>query len=60
MKYTKPWTLENSVTEDQWLLWLSANAIEDLEYHIIYKDSQLLLNFLDVDRAQEFALEFGL
>ena len=60
MKYTKPWTVENLVAEDAWHSWLAVNAIADLEYLVIYRNDALELSFLDQDRAQEFALEFGL
>lgn len=60
MKYTKPWTIADLVTEDAWHTWLAINAIADLEYQVIYKNEQLILEFFDWDRAQEFALEFGL
>jgi hypothetical protein len=60
MKYTKPWTIADLVAEDAWHLWLSVNAIEDLEYQVLYKNEQLTLEFFDWDRAQEFAAEFGL
>jgi hypothetical protein len=60
MKYTKPWTIADLVTEDLWHSWLAINAVVDLEYQVIYKNEQLSLEFFDSDRAEEFALEFGL
>ena len=60
MKYTKPWTIADLVTEDLWHSWLAINAVVDLEYQLIYKNEQLSLEFFDSDRAEEFALEFGL
>lgn len=60
MKYTKPWTIENSVADDAWHQWLAINAVEDLEYQTVYKNEQVSLEFFDWDRAQEFAQEFGL
>lgn len=60
MKYTKPWTIENLVGDDDWHQWLAINAIEDLEYQTLYKNQTVILEFFDADRAQEFALEFGL
>ncbi len=60
MKYTKPWTIENLVTGDEWHSWLAVNAIEDLEYHLLYRNDTVILEFFDHDRAQEFAQEFGL
>ena len=60
MKYTKPWTILNSVTEDDWHSWLAVNAVENLDYQTLYKNEELILEFLDHDRAHEFAMEFGL
>jgi hypothetical protein len=60
MKYTKPWTIAHLVEEDSWHSWLAVNAILDLEYQIIYKNEQVILEFFDMDRAGEFAQEFGL
>ncbi len=60
MKYTKPWTIEDLVTEDPWHSWLAINAVEHLDYQIIYKNDQISLEFFDQDRAEEFAQEFGL
>lgn len=60
MKYTKPWTINDLVAEDSWHSWLAVNAIENLEYQVIYKNEQVSLEFFDTDRASEFALEFGL
>jgi hypothetical protein len=60
MKYTKPWTIADLVEQDSWHSWLAVNAVLDLEYQVIYKNEQLALEFFDTDRADEFALEFGL
>jgi hypothetical protein len=60
MKYTKPWTIDNLVAEDDWHSWLAVNAVENLDYQVIYKNEQVSLKFLDWDRAEEFAQEFGL
>ena len=60
MKYTKPWTIADLVAEDSWHSWLTENALLDLEYQVIYKNEQLHLEFFDHDKADEFALEFGL
>lgn len=60
MKYTKPWTIADLVEQDSWHSWLAVNAVVDLEYQLIYKNEQLSLEFFDSDRAEEFALEFGL
>jgi hypothetical protein len=60
MKYTKPWTIADLVAEDAWHSWLAANAVQDLEYQVIYKNEQLSLEFFDLDQAEAFALEFGL
>jgi hypothetical protein len=60
MKYTKPWTIENLVEQDAWHSWLTINAIENLDYQVIYKNEQLFLEFFDQDHAEAFAQEFGL
>jgi hypothetical protein len=60
MKYTKPWTITDLVSEDSWHSWLAVNAILDLEYQTIYKNQQLAVEFFDLDKAEAFALEFGL
>ena len=60
MKYTKLWTIDNLVAEDEWHSWLAVNAIENLDYQTIYKNEQLLLEFFDQDQAEAFAQEFGL
>jgi hypothetical protein len=60
MKYTKPWTIDNLVAEDEWHTWLTINAVLDLDYQTIYKNEQLILEFFDTDQAEAFALEFGL
>ena len=60
MKYTKLWTIDNLVAEDEWHSWLAVNAIENLDYQTIYKNEQLSLEFFDQDQAEAFAQEFGL
>ena len=60
MKYTKPWTIADLVEEDAWHSWLAVNAIENLDYQVIYKNEQLSLEFFDQDQAEAFAQEFGL
>ena len=60
MKYTKPWTIADLVEEDSWHSWLAVNAIENLDYQVIYKNEQLSLEFFDSDQAEAFAQEFGL
>ena len=60
MKYTKPWTIADLVTKDEWHSWLAINAVLDIDYQTIYKNEQLILEFFDLDRADEFAQEFGL
>ena len=60
MKYTKPWTIADLVAEDVWHTWLTINAIENLDYQVIYKNQQLSLEFFDQDQAEAFAQEFGL
>jgi phage baseplate assembly protein gpV len=60
MKYTKPWTIADLVAEDAWHAWLALNAIENLDYQMIYKNEQVSLEFFDTDQAEAFALEFGL
>jgi hypothetical protein len=60
MKYTKPWTIADLVEQDAWHLWLTINAVENLDYQVIYKNQQLSLEFFDQDQAEAFAQEFGL
>jgi hypothetical protein len=60
MKYTKPWTIADLVAEDAWHQWLTENATLDLEYQMIYKNEQLILEFFDADQSDAFAQEFGL
>ncbi len=60
MKYTKPWTIENLVAEDDWHSWLAVNAVQDLEYQLLYRNETVILEFFDHDRGAEFAMEFGL
>jgi hypothetical protein len=60
MKYTKPWTVADLVTEDSWHEWLAVNAVLDLDYQVIYRNEQLFLEFFDLDQAAAFAQEFGL
>ncbi len=60
MKYTKPWTIENLVAEDDWHSWLAVNAVQDLEYQLLYRNEAVILEFFDHDRGAEFAQEFGL
>ena len=60
MTYTKPWTENDSAKEDLWHSWLMINALSGLEYQILYWEDRIELEFFDLDRAQEFAQEFGL
>jgi hypothetical protein len=60
MKYTKPWLIENSVDTDEWHTWLTTNAQQDLEYQLLYRNETVVVEFFDLDRAAEFALELGL
>jgi hypothetical protein len=60
MKYSKPWTIENLVAEDLWHSWLAVNAVQDLEYQLLYRNETVILEFFDHDRAAEFAQEFAL
>ena len=60
MKYTKSWTIENLVSEDDWHTWLAINALELTEYQLLYRNDSVVLEFFDQDRAAEFATEFGL
>jgi hypothetical protein len=60
MKYTKPWLIENSVTEDDWHTWLAVNAVQDLEYQLLYRNETVVVEFFEQDRAAEFAQEHGL
>jgi hypothetical protein len=61
MKYTKPWTLAQAASSDDWNIWCMVNAvIPELEYRIVYTDSQVIIEFIDQDRAAEFAQHFGL
>ena len=43
-----------------WHAWLAAHAHSGLEYQLSYTPDQVSVEFFDQDRAQEFALEFGL
>ena len=60
MKYTKPWTIDNLVSSDDWHIWLAINALGGLEYQLLYWSDYIELEFFDHDRAEEFAQEFGL
>jgi len=60
MKHTKPWTIDNLVTEDSWHSWLAINAVENLDYQVVYRNEQVSLEFFDTDQAEAFAQEFGL
>jgi hypothetical protein len=60
MKYTKPWTIEDTVAEDAWHSWLTINAHSGLDYQLLYWEDHIEIEFFDQDRAQDFALEFGL
>jgi hypothetical protein len=60
MKYTKPWTTEHRAAEDDWHSWLAINALGGLEYQLLYWETHIELEFFDVDKGQDFALEFGL
>jgi hypothetical protein len=60
MKYTKPWLIENLVTEDEWHQWLAVNAVQDLEYQLLYRNETVVVEFFEQDRAAEFAQEHGL
>jgi hypothetical protein len=60
MKYTKPWTIEDTALEDSWHSWLSINALSGLEYQLLYWEDRIEVEFFDLDRAAEFAQEFGL
>ncbi len=58
MKYTKPWTKPDSSCP--WHAWLAVNALSAVEYQLLYWPDRIEVEFFDQDRAQEFALEFGL
>jgi hypothetical protein len=60
MKYTKPWHVESELASDSWHQWLTAHASSGREYNLIFWEDRIDLEFYDQDRAQEFALEFGL
>ena len=60
MKYTKPWTTEQSLEQDDWHQWLTINALSGLEYQLLYWSDHIELEFYDQDRGDEFAMEFGL
>ena len=60
MKYTKPWTLDSDFAGDPWQEWLTINALSGLEYNLAFWEDHIEVEFYDSDRAQEFALEFGL
>jgi len=60
MKYTTIWTTESEAANDPWHQWLAAHALTGTEYQLLYWEDRIELEFFDQDRAQEFALEFGL
>jgi hypothetical protein len=59
MKYTKPWDHVNP-SACAWHAWLAINALSAIEYQLRYWPDSIEVEFYDQDRAQEFALEFGL
>ena len=56
MMYTKL----QSQDDGSWRTWLEINSLESLEYQIAVDNDHIVLEFLDWDRAEEFAQEFGL
>lgn len=60
MKYTKPWNIQSLAAEDPWHQWLEINALPAVEYHTIYWDDCIEIEFYDEQRGMEFAQEFGL
>jgi hypothetical protein len=60
MKYTTSWTVESQAATDPWHTWLAAHALSAVEYQLLYWEDRIELEFFDQDRADEFALEFGL
>ena len=60
MKYTKPWLIADSVESDAWHQWLAVNAVQDLDYQVIYRNETVAVEFFDQDRAAAFAAELGL
>ena len=59
MKYTKPWDHDNP-SACAWHAWLNVHALSAIEYQLLYHHDHIEVEFYDQDRAQEFALEFGL
>ncbi len=60
MKYSTIWTVDSQADSDPWHQWLAVNALSGIEYQLIYWEDRIEVEFYDVDRAQEFAQEFGL
>lgn len=60
MKYSKPWTVESELASDPWHQWLEINALSGLEYNLIFWEDHIDVEFYDLERAEEFAVEFGL
>ena len=59
MTYTKPINKLNP-SACEWHAWLSIYAVSQLEFQLLYTPDHVSVEFFDQDRAQEFALEFGL
>ena len=59
MKYTKTINKQNP-SGCEWHAWLNTHAHSGIEYQLLYWPDHFEVVFFDEDRAQEFALEFGL
>jgi hypothetical protein len=60
MKYSKSWNVESELASDPWHSWLLTSALSGLEYNLIFWEDRIEVEFYDLERAEEFALEFGL
>jgi hypothetical protein len=59
MTYTKSINKLNP-SACEWHAWLNIHAVSKLEYQLSYTPDHVSVEFFDQDRADEFALEFGL
>jgi hypothetical protein len=59
MKYTKLCP-QDTHDSDPWHTWLITSAHSGLEYNLLFWTDRLEVEFYDLDRAEEFAQEFGL
>ncbi len=60
MKYTTIWTVDSEAANDPWHQWLAVHALSGVDYQMIYWEDRIEVEFYDLDRASEFATEFGL